>query len=66
MPASVPAGIPASDELDVGLVDERRRLKGLPGSEARELGGRELSQLAVDERQEVVGGALPAGAQLAQ
>lgn len=42
------------DEAEIGLVNECRRLQGVAGSLAAEVGGRAAAQLVVDERHEPV------------
>ena len=43
------------DEPEIGLVDQGRGLEGLAGLLLRQLPGRQLAQLVIDQRQELLG-----------
>ena len=50
----LPSHRPLVDELEEGLVDERRRLQGVVQALFSQVAGRELPQLTVDLRQQPV------------
>jgi hypothetical protein len=52
-PAVPPVRLPAADQSEVGLVDQGGRLQGLARLLFGHPGGRELSQLTVDEWQQL-------------
>src|SRR5262249_39002103 len=55
MPSAVPR-LRLVHEPNVGFMHERRRLKGLPRLLLRQLLGRQLPQVVVDQRQQLLGG----------
>jgi hypothetical protein len=50
----------AVDQADIGLVDESRRLEAVPHTLARHAGSRDAMELVVDERNQLLEGALVA------
>ncbi len=54
VPPAIQARVALAEKPGVGFVDQRRRLQGLAGGQARHPGLRQGVQLVVDERQQLV------------
>ena len=54
MSSTPPIDLPLIDEPQVCLVDERRRLQGVPQPLAAKLAPRDMAQLAIHERQQLI------------
>ena len=52
VPAVLPVHLPLAEQLQIGFVDDRRRLQAIVAPLARELPGRQRPEFLVDDRDE--------------